>query len=80
MYYPFHSVGLEITFEEADYSTQEGDITNPEIRLRIRRTRSPFTMTITPASLQDINQRFNFVAENFIDIPDSQHFATEGEC
>ena len=72
-------VGLEINFDHTDYSTQEGDATNPVIRLRISRTRSPFTMTITPASINGINQRFNFNAENFIDIPESQHFATEGE-
>jgi hypothetical protein len=37
-------------------------------------------MTIFPVSISDLNQRFNFTAEDFIDIPTNPNaIATAGE-
>ena len=55
----------------------EGD-SNPRIRLQFRRTQSPFKMTIFPVSIIDLNQRFDFNAEDFIRIPAHAELATEG--
>ena len=73
-------VGLEINIEEADYYIIENDESNPGIELQFRRTQSSFTMTIFPVSIVDLNQRFSFTAEDFIDIPViPEAIATAGE-
>ena len=72
---------LEINIEEFDYLVQEDEASNPVIRLQFRRTQNPFTMTIFPVSISDLDQRFNFTAEDFINIPTTpEAIATAGEC
>ena len=75
-----HFIGLEINIEEADYSILEDAANNPVIRLQFRRTQSPFTLTITPASINNLDP-FDFNAGNFISIPTiPEAIATPGEC
>ena len=77
-----HCTGLEINFERDDYSILEGS-SNPviHVRLQFRRTHRPFTMTIFPVSFVELNQRFNFTGETFINIPmKPEALATSGEC
>ena len=75
-------IALEINIEEYFYNIrEENTATNPVIRLEFRRTQSPFTMTIFPVRIENLDDRFNFTAERFINIPNiPEAIATSGEC
>ena len=46
----FHITGLQINFEESDYSIEEGG-TLSNIRLQFRNNQNPFTVTLTPVDI-----------------------------
>ena len=49
---PIHIlIGLEINFEESDYSIEEGYGLNTPIRLQFRNNQNPFTITFTPVTI-----------------------------
>ena len=71
-------VVLQINFAEADYLSTEGStLTNP-IRLQFRNTQNPFTLILSPVSIEEAEDIFK--VEQFIDTsggPGSQ--ATSGK-
>ena len=46
-----HILGLEINFEESDYSIQEGRGLSTPIRLQIRNKHNAFSITFTPVTI-----------------------------
>ena len=47
-------IGLEINFEESDYSIAEGSNLSTPIRLQFRNNQNPFTITFTPVTIDDV--------------------------
>ena len=47
----FLITGLEINFEESDYSIEEGGTLSTDIRFQFRGTQNPFTVTLTPVDI-----------------------------
>ena len=49
---PFsHLTGLEIAFEESDYSIEEGGTLSTNIRFQFSNNQNPFTVTLTPVDI-----------------------------
>ena len=73
--------GLEIHFDEVDYSTDEGDITGLSgISLGLRETQSPFRMELIPANIS-VAESAEYNLTNFlspVEIDAEQH-AEPGE-
>ena len=47
----FLITGLEINFEESDYSIEEGGILSTDIRFQFSNNQNPFTVTLTPVDI-----------------------------
>ena len=69
------SIELEINIEETDYFVREGEILSTEMRLQLRGTQSPFTVTLYPISISEAISQFNLQCWIFISI---HHKATAG--
>ena len=79
--FPTHlfTAALSVQFRENDYSITEGD-RNKQVELGLTRSQREVTVTIFPTSLVGINEEFNFMINDFIDLPTSNlSFATAGE-
>ena len=64
MYHNF-SAGLEIYFEDSEYSVGEDEAMGAPIHMKFRKTQNPFILTLSPASINDAETVFN--VGNFID-------------
>ena len=63
-------IGLEINFEESDYSITEGGGLNTPIRLWFRINQNPFNITFTPVTIgavEDMGLGRNFIYSNTIE-------------
>ena len=68
-------LGLEITIDMCDYSIEEGGALSTNIRLQFRNNQNPFTVTLSPLSVdatEDLGLGF------FIDSDDIISRATAG--
>ena len=61
--------GLEIFFDEVDYSTDEGDTTGLcRISLSLRETQAPFSMKLIPATVDEAETQYNLT--DFLSLAD----------
>lgn len=73
-----HTV-LEINFEEADYSIEEGvDLSQP-IRMQFRTTQNDFTLILCPLSIEEAEKQNVGDFIDFSSILDGSR-ATSGDC
>ena len=49
---PHNIIGLEINFEESDYSIGEGSGLNTQIRLQFRNNQNAFNVTFSPVTIK----------------------------
>ena len=49
--------GLEINFEEDDYSITEGGLLSTTIRFQFRQNQNPFTVLLCPVSIDEAENR-----------------------
>ena len=49
--------GLEINFEEDDYSIEEGGLLSTTIRFQFRQNQNPFTVLLCPVSISEAENR-----------------------
>ena len=56
--------GLEINFEELDYSTEEGGTLSNNIRLQFRNNQNTFTLTLCPMNVDTVD----YFMDNFEEI------------
>ena len=69
--------GLEISFEEDDYSIEEGGLLSTTIRFQFRHNQNPFTVLLCPVSIDEAeNRNLGFFFES--DIIDEISRATPG--
>ena len=54
--------GLEINFDEEDYSTDEGDKMLSGISLSVRKTQAPFRMELIPVTVDMAETVYNLTA------------------
>ena len=47
----FNVAGLEINFEESDYSIEEGGTLNTNIRFQFRNNQNAFSLNLTPVDI-----------------------------
>lgn len=71
-----HSV-LEINFEEADYSIEEGIDLSQSIRMQFRATQNDFTLILCPLSIGEAEEQN---VGRFIDFSSIESRATSGDC
>ena len=65
-----HCTGLEISFEQPQYSIREGETLSPVMRLQFRETQNPFTVTFYPVSITTAKTEFevgDFIMSSVID-------------
>ena len=63
-------IGLEINFEESDYSILEGSGLSTPIRLQFRNTQNAFTITFSPVTIdavEDMGLGRNFINSDTIE-------------
>jgi len=71
--------GLEINFDEEDYSTDEGDKVLTGISLSVRKTQAPFRMELVPVTVDMAETVYNLTAFlNLNDLSEDQK-AQSGE-
>ena len=66
----FLITGLEINFEESDYSNEEGGILSTDIRLQFRNNQNPFSVRLCPVNVSTVEARGlgHFINSGDIDI------------
>ena len=52
-----HLTGLEINFEESDYSNEEGGTLSTDIRFQFRNNQNPFSVRLCPVDIDTVEAR-----------------------
>ena len=72
--------GLEINFDEFDYSTEENDITGfRDISLSFRETQAPFSVELIPTTIDVAIRQYNLTAFLHLDELEEDMKAQSGE-
>lgn len=72
--------GLDIFFDEEDYSTSEGDETGLSgISLSLRETQVPFCMEVIPTTIDVAKHQYNLTAFFSLDLIEDDDKAQAGE-
>ena len=74
----YNTIGLEINFEESDYSIEEGSDLHTPIRLQFIKNQNAFTIAFTPVTIAAVDGMGlgNFINFGYID---DRYRATLGE-
>ena len=67
----YFCTGLEINFDEVDYSTDEGDIMGLNISLSLRETQAPFKMELIPVTIDVARQQYDL--DDFLTLSEIQN-------